>query len=196
MFTLAISCLTTSNLPWFVDLIFQVLMQYCSLKNWTLLPPPVTFTTGHFFLFGSVRGMCNFLSSISSQQKFEVTDVKALGASQLSESVTAPCYSYFILENKGKCILKVWEHANPKDSKRREGKRERETPGPLALLFICFFLPLGLLYVIWASQECCLFYLRSSLRSLGPPLLYFHGLFPSLSFSHHPSGLIFPFLTT
>ena len=31
MFTLAISCLTTSNLLWFMHLIFQVPMQYCSL---------------------------------------------------------------------------------------------------------------------------------------------------------------------
>jgi len=31
MFTLAISCLTTSNLAWLMDLIFQVPMQYCSL---------------------------------------------------------------------------------------------------------------------------------------------------------------------
>ena len=31
MFTLAISCLTTSNLPWFMDLTFQVPMQYCSI---------------------------------------------------------------------------------------------------------------------------------------------------------------------
>ena len=30
MFTLAISCLTTSNLPWFMDLTFQVPLQYCS----------------------------------------------------------------------------------------------------------------------------------------------------------------------
>ena len=30
-FTLAISCLTASNLPWFMDLIFQVPIQYCSL---------------------------------------------------------------------------------------------------------------------------------------------------------------------
>ena len=37
MFTLAISCLTTSNLPWFMDLTFQVPMQYCSLHHWTLL---------------------------------------------------------------------------------------------------------------------------------------------------------------
>ena len=33
MFTLAISCLTTSNLPWFMDLTFQVLVQYCSLQH-------------------------------------------------------------------------------------------------------------------------------------------------------------------
>ena len=33
MFTLVI-CLTTSNLPWFVDLTFQVPMQYCSLQHW------------------------------------------------------------------------------------------------------------------------------------------------------------------
>ena len=34
-FTLAISCLTTSNLPWFMDLTFQVPLQYCSLQHWT-----------------------------------------------------------------------------------------------------------------------------------------------------------------
>ena len=54
MFTLAISCLTTSSLPWFMDLTFQVPMQYCSLQHWTLLPSPVTFTTGCCFCFGSV----------------------------------------------------------------------------------------------------------------------------------------------
>ena len=54
MFTLAISCLTTWNLLWFMDLTFRVPMQYCSLQHWTLLPSPVTFTTGHYFCFGSV----------------------------------------------------------------------------------------------------------------------------------------------
>ena len=51
MFTLVIICLTTSNLPWFMDLTFQVPMQYCSLQhltftsiishihNWTLFLP-------------------------------------------------------------------------------------------------------------------------------------------------------------
>ena len=54
MFTLAISCLTTSNLPWFVDLAFQVPMQYCSLQHQTLLPSPVTSTAGCYFCLGSV----------------------------------------------------------------------------------------------------------------------------------------------
>ena len=60
--------------------------------------------------------------------------------------------------------------------------------------FICFFLlPLSLLYVNWASQEAI--YLRFSLQSLDLPLFYFHGLFPSLSFSHHHFGLLFPILS-
>ena len=53
-FTLAISCLTTSNLPWFVDLTFQVRIQYCSLQHWTLLLSPVTSTTGYCFCFHSL----------------------------------------------------------------------------------------------------------------------------------------------
>ena len=53
-FTLAISCLTTSNLPCFMDLTFQFPMQYCSLQHWTLLLSPVTSTTGYCFCFGSI----------------------------------------------------------------------------------------------------------------------------------------------
>ena len=37
MFTLAFSCLTTSSLPWFMDLTFQVPIQYCSLQHQTLI---------------------------------------------------------------------------------------------------------------------------------------------------------------
>ena len=117
----------------------------------------------------------------------------------------------FYLENKGEYILEAWGHANPKGAKRRERERkrdrervrvgvggrerERKRPGPLAPLLICFFLPLGLPCVNWASQEC-LFYLRSSLWSLDLPLFYFHGLFPPLSFRHCHSGLLSPILTT
>ena len=53
-FTLAISCLTTSNLPWFMDLTFQIPMQYCFLQHWTLLLSPVTSTAGYCFYFGSI----------------------------------------------------------------------------------------------------------------------------------------------
>ena len=112
----------------------------------------------------------------------------------------------FYLENKGKYILEVWGHANPKDLKRKERKRE-STPkrvrvnerAPalwLLFLYVFFLLPLGLSYVNWASQEFCLFYLRSSLQSSDLPLFCFRGLSPSLSFSHHHSGLLFPVLTT
>ena len=54
MFTLAISCLTTSNLPWFMDLTFQVPVQYCFLQHQILLSPPDISTTGCCFDFGSV----------------------------------------------------------------------------------------------------------------------------------------------
>ena len=52
IFTLAIFSLTTSNLPWFVDLTFQAPMQYCSLQHWILIPSPVI--TGCYFCFGSL----------------------------------------------------------------------------------------------------------------------------------------------
>ena len=62
MFTLAISCLTTSNLPWFMYLTFQVPMQYCSLQQWTLLITPLNiypkdlkaYTNGCCFCFGYI----------------------------------------------------------------------------------------------------------------------------------------------
>ena len=54
MFTVAISCLTTLNLLWYVDLAFRVHMQYCSLQHQSLLPSPVTSTTGCCFHFGSI----------------------------------------------------------------------------------------------------------------------------------------------
>ena len=49
MFILFISCLITSNLPWFMVLTFQVPMQYYTLQHQTLLPSSVTSTTGVVF---------------------------------------------------------------------------------------------------------------------------------------------------
>ena len=54
IFTLSISCLTTSNLPWFMD---QVPMLYCSLQHHILLPSPITSTTGHRFCFSSISSL-------------------------------------------------------------------------------------------------------------------------------------------
>ena len=139
-----------------------------------------------------MSGQCNLLGSVSSQQRFEARDVEALGVSQLSDS---PCYSFwtdqFYLEDKGKYILEAWGHADLKDVKRSERDNERKnecahagkrhpTPALWFLFLYVFLLPLGLPYVDWVSQECRLFYLRSSLRSLDVPLFYFCGLFPCL----------------
>ena len=52
MFTLAISCLTACNLPCYMDLTFQISVQYCSLHQ-TFLSAPDTSTTGHCFHFDS-----------------------------------------------------------------------------------------------------------------------------------------------
>ena len=52
IFTLAISCSIMSNLPWFVNLIFQVPLQYCSFQLWTTLLPPDISTTECNFHFG------------------------------------------------------------------------------------------------------------------------------------------------
>ena len=70
MFTLAISCLPTSNLPRFMDLTFQVAMQYWFLQHWTLLPSLVTSLTGFFFFFFalalSLHCFWSYFSTISS----------------------------------------------------------------------------------------------------------------------------------
>ena len=62
MFTLAISCLTTSNLLWFMDWTSQVPMQYCSLQHQTLLPSPLTSTTGCCFCLGSISSRSRWWS--------------------------------------------------------------------------------------------------------------------------------------
>ena len=69
MFTLAISCLTTSNLLWFMDLTFQVPLQYYSLQHQTLLPSPVTLTTGWYFCFGSVSSFFLELKRTNIQKR-------------------------------------------------------------------------------------------------------------------------------
>ena len=129
-------------------------------------------------------GGCNFLSLSHHNKNLKRQKLKA-SACHSSHTVLQLCVTaQFYLENKGKYILQPWGHTNPKDTKRRERVRARvwdETPGPLAPLGICFLLPLGLHYVSWASQECCLFYLRSLLWSSDLPLTLLCSIFAGFS---------------
>ena len=155
-----------------------------------------------------MSGECMLLGSVSSQQRFGAMDIKALGVHHSSRVLDKPCYialrqisvtALFYLDNSRRIHPRSVRACQPKDAKRREWRSTpacgREREHALAPLFICFSLPLGLPAANWASQECCWFYLRSSLRSSDLPLFYFHGLFPSLSFSYHHSGLLFSTLT-
>ena len=156
-----------------------------------------------------LSGKCILLSSISSQQKFEAMDVRALrhvislrqtvlqisGLGQtvlllLDRSVLQLCVTaHFYLENNRKIHPRSVRACRPKDA--------GTSPRRFGSSFYMFFpSPLGLRYVNWARQECCLFYLRSSLQSSDLPLFYFLRLFPSLSLSHRHFGLLFPILTT
>ena len=71
-----------------------------------------------------------------------------------------------------------------RQEEKREGEharvREREIE-PVGSSFYVFFLPLGLPYVNWASQEYCLFYLRSSLWSSDHPLTFLCSVFTGFS---------------
>ena len=154
------------------------------------------------------------LGSVLSQQKFEVTDVRALGMSQLSDR---PCYSSQVLDrpcyssqasNRPCCNSQIsvttpcyssilFRKQQENTSQRREGmptKRleERREPWPFGSSFYVFFPPPGPALCKLGQPGSCLFSLGSSLQS---SLFYFRGLFPSLSFSHHHPGLLFPILT-
>ena len=80
-----------------------------------------------------------------------------------------------------------------KNTHTLERKRERKHFGSS---FYVFSSTWAYLMQIGLSQECCLFYLKSSLWSSDLLLFYFRGLFPSLSFSHRHFGLLFPILPT
>ena len=70
MFILAISCLTTSNLPWFMDLTFHVPVQHYSLQHQTLISPTDTSTAGHHFCFCSASSFLLKLFLCSSPVTF------------------------------------------------------------------------------------------------------------------------------
>ena len=98
MFTLAVSCFTSSNLPWFMDLTFQVPMQYCSLQHWTLLLSPVTSTTGYCFCFGSFPSF--FLELFLHWSPVAYWVLMDLGSSSFSSYLFA--FSYCSWGSQGK----------------------------------------------------------------------------------------------
>ena len=83
--------------------------------------------------------------------------------------------------------------------REREGERERararasQPERALWLHCLYVFLSLGLSCVNWASQECCLFYLRSSFPSSDLPLFYFSRAFLFLIFQPLPFWTPFPY---
>ena len=93
MFTVAESCLTTSNLPWFMDLTFQVPMQYYSSQHQALLSSPFTSTSArhiHTLLSPQTRKRLLFKDQVYSFVSL-VTNMFALFLTQ-SPSFVYTCW--------------------------------------------------------------------------------------------------------
>ena len=80
------------------NLTFQVPMQYCSLQHQTILPSPVTSTTGHCFCFGSLSSFLLELFLHSSSAAYWAST--NLGSS--SFSVLFFAFSYCSWASQGK----------------------------------------------------------------------------------------------
>ena len=78
---------------------------------------------------------------------------------------------------------RVEEHASALEREREKERTHRGRGGECALAtpFVCVFLPLGLPYANWASQECCLLYLKPSLRSSDLPSTFLCSIFVGFS---------------
>ena len=85
MFTLII-CLTTANLPWFMNLTFQVPMQYFSLQHQALLLSPVTSTTVCCFSLAPSLQSPGVISPLISRAYWAPTDLGSSSFSVLSFS--------------------------------------------------------------------------------------------------------------
>ena len=104
MFTLAISCLTTSSLHWFMDLTFQLSMQYYSFQYQNLLPSPVTSTIGHCFQFCSATSF--FLELFLHPSPVAYWALSDLGSS--SFSVISSCLFLKIVHEILKAKILKW----------------------------------------------------------------------------------------
>ena len=114
---------------------FNIRWHCLSLElEWTLIFSSPS-ATAEFSKFAGITGLCNFLGSVLSQQKFEEMVVKAF-RQNMSQFSDRPCYSsqvsdsvialgqisviaLFYLENKLKYVFEAWGHADPKDAKKK-----------------------------------------------------------------------------
>ena len=125
--------------------------------------------------------------------EFVISSVLSCHSKNLKRQ-TNQCYSSVLL-GKTKDSIPLRSEGGP-TQKNEEKRREASILLGFLLLYFCLLPTPTTLYVNWAIQEGCLFYLRSSLQSLDLPLFYFHRLFLSLSFSHRHFELLFSVLTT
>ena len=79
------------NLPWFMNITFQVPTQNCSLQHQTLLPSPDAATTGHCFYFDSISSF--FLGLFLHSSPVACWALTDLGSSSFS----VISFSLFIL---------------------------------------------------------------------------------------------------
>ena len=89
VFTLAVSCLITSSLSWFMDLRFHVSMQHFSLQHRALLSPSYTTTDGHCFCFDSTSSP--FLELFFHSSPVACVCVCVLSCSIMSQLFAIPC---------------------------------------------------------------------------------------------------------
>ena len=143
---------------------------------------------------------CTFLGSLSRHNKdlewwsLSPRHVTALGSwtSRVTALRQISVTALFYLEDSRTVHPRSVRACQPKDSKRREWRtvqggrdreweRERERKRALAPPFICFSSIWACPLQIGLSQECCLFYLKSSLWSSDLPLTFLCSIFEGFS---------------
>ena len=137
---------------------------YSSLRDSGTTLTPTSSYRYDLLCITQVGRVCNFLGSVSRQQKFEKTDGSVL---QLS----------FIWQAKENTFSR--NEGRPTKG-RKEKRNQRLNSGSSFYTF--FLLPLSLPYVNCVSQEGCLLHLKFSLQSSNLPLFYFRRRFPFFVF--------------
>ena len=140
----------------------------------------------HAVMFGSILPTVGLLSKLELSGEFVISSVLSHCSKNLKWWDRPVLQLNFIWQAKENTSLR------PEDRPTQKKRREVPLLNFGSSFYMFFLLPMSLPYVNWASQEGCLFYLRFSLWSL----TFFCSIFPSFSFSHRHSGLLFLILTS